>query len=58
MSQAVISVEESIQEEELVLAKMFEEILSEKLDEIFRQRLISSSDSFNLDCMGLNCFPK
>ena len=48
MSQAVISVEESIQEEELVLAKMFEEILSEKLDEIFKQRVISPSVSFNL----------
>lgn len=58
MSQAVVSVEESIQEEELVLAKMFEEILGEKLDEIFRQRLISSSDSFNLNSIGLNCFPK
>lgn len=58
MSQAVISVEESIQEEELVLAKMFEEILSEKLDEIFRQRLISPSDSFTLKNMGLDCFPK
>jgi len=58
MSQAVISVEESIQEEELILAKMFEEILSEKLDEIFRQRLISPSDAFNLNSMGLDCFPK
>jgi hypothetical protein len=47
MSQAVISMEESIQEEELVLAKMFEEILSEKLDEIFKQRLISLSVPFN-----------
>jgi len=47
MSQAVISMEESIQEEELILAKMFEEILSEKLDEIFKQRVISLSVPFN-----------
>jgi hypothetical protein len=58
MSQAVMSVEESIQEEELVLAKMFEEILSEKLDKIFKQRIISPSASFNLKNTGLDCFPK
>jgi len=58
MSQAVISVEESIQEEELVLAKMFEEILSEKLDEILKQRALSPSVSFYFQSPGLSCFSK
>ncbi|MEW5801304.1 MAG: hypothetical protein AB1847_04270 [bacterium] len=56
MSQAVISVEESIHEEELILAKMFEEILSEKLDIIFKQRVISSPSSFDLESPESNIF--
>lgn len=57
MSQAaIISVEESIHEEELVLAKMFEEILSEKLDEIFKQRMISPS--FGLKIPASDYFPE
>ncbi len=56
MSQAVISVEEIIQEEELVLAKMFEEILREKLDEIFSQKVLSPSPSFNLKSERPCCF--
>ncbi|MEW6379772.1 MAG: hypothetical protein AB1611_09210 [bacterium] len=36
MSQAVMSVQEHMQEEDTIFAKMFEEILKEKLDVIFK----------------------
>ncbi|MCL6583749.1 MAG: hypothetical protein K6U11_08930 [bacterium] len=36
MSQVLVDVHKNMQEEDLILAKMFEQILSEKLDEILR----------------------
>lgn len=55
MSQAVISAKENTHKEDMVLAKMFEEILREKLDEIFKQNSIITPYPLALKKNTLSC---